>query len=900
MGIEKYKMISVCKLKKGFVMNLNVDDVNKSQFGDGVPKLTHNRENDNNPNSVLTTENNHPINSTTVEKQPKDDVVKTTKEQRVDLANICQQFGADEAKIKAALQNAGINCEEDGTILFNEASKKALEDALKEYQKPKANFTEDTPPGLINFLQNERIINKKEDGSYEVLDNDKLQSYLKQDGKQETTASSEIGATQITTTTTRKPAVEIPDDLSTSRKARKETRKKFEEVVKKKVETGEVEAQKEYIIATSRHNGAINRAKNKLDKECDGSYANVLNKFLESGAVTSEEKKVIEEIISKFSTDNDTDKKILLQAWNTDNGVGAGRDKINSFEEFDKDQIETAKRLAVQGIAGFDKDTLLTRMAVKKVMDGRSERAKRKDNEWFIENQAERITNSKAAEQKMANTVVYFSKAAAKSKDNDPSKNHVYIGDYGKDLITAAPRTFCDEIDKSNWDESMGPKVTDKKGVIHYFKFNQNKYNEYCDKAANTADLEKYAKDNNLTLKEARKRMMILGNLRDIDGNEFTIEQKMGNHNGKVGNGELNKFRHFIEKGGTHVDKNPTNAIRAAYFLGMTGLGALTGFLGAGAVASAAGNVALSTAAQVVPGFTAKQTIKGYTIKDNVTFNFNGKEFKKEIIHNIDSQDVNFEVPDRLIDGQSAEAARVSKVPARNAAAITGGVTGLTVAALTAGKIHFGGRTNDWMLDTDIIENEQKQTNSNIKLDLGQTIYTMKGAMNYNIEADDEAKLKQHNLSHNQVNVAAQQASKLKANHVITQNSNEWGDDQNIDVYAPPILNATDVTSNAGNGQHRVKYKKLSDSEVATYKQQGKIPQNDNGPFYILEDVLDEKDNNKSIKTSHDEIYRLKAKPQFNASDGTVTFSYQLTQGDGYAGSGKTSVQKQKVQKWWH
>ena len=394
--------------------------------------------------------------------------------------------------------------------------------------------------------------------------------------------------------------------------------------------------------------------------------------------------------------------------------------------------------------------------------------------------------------------------------------------------------------------------------------------------------------------------MMILGNLRDIDGNEFTIEQKMGNHNGKVGNGELNKFRHFIEKGGTHVDKNPTNAIRAAYFLGMTGLGALTGFLGAGAVASAAGNVALSTAAQVVPGFTAKQTIKGYTIKDNVTFNFNGKEFKKEIIHNIDSQDVNFEVPDRLIDGQSAEAARVSKVPARNAAAITGGVTGLTVAALTAGKIHFGGRTNDWMLDTDIIENEQKQTNSNIKLDLGQTIYTMKGAMNYNIEADDEAKLKQHNLSHNQVNVAAQQASKLKANHVITQNSNEWGDDQNIDVYAPPILNATDVTSNAGNGQHRVKYKKLSDSEVATYKQQGKIPQNDNGPFYILEDVLDEKDNNKSIKTSHDEIYRLKAKPQFNASDGTVTFSYQLTQGDGYAGSGKTSVQKQKVQKWWH
>ena len=148
------------------------------------------------------------------------------------------------------------------------------------------------------------------------------------------------------------------------------------------------------------------------------------------------------------------------------------------------------------------------------------------------------------------------------------------------------------------------------------------------------------------------------------------------------------------------------------------------------------------------------------------------------------------------------------------------------------------------------------------------------------------------------MDVTPQEAAKLKANHVISEYT-EWVNAPD-DLNAPEILDGYDNTSNAGKGSHNFKYKKLTENEVRQFKSEGKIPNNANGVFYILNSVLDANNNNANIKANNVEIYQLKQKPTYEAlGNGDVGFKYYLEQPKGFAGSGETSTQRNKVQKWW-
>lgn len=823
--------------------------------------------------------------------------------QNVDLASLykaCNVADENQVEFIKFLSEKGINITTNGEVPVDDKSKAKLEQAIGEYNtknaKPSLHFTEESDPAVLEYCLDNGIIGKDKDGKYVVLDQEKLNKFTKTE-KTETEDVTNPVSLDGTTTTQKKhrnKAVDIPDDITTSRKSRKQVKADYEEVIKKQLAEGKHENQKKSIIASSRYDKKIAKEEAKIMKETKGRPVEILKKFMNEGFASEVELSSIQKTLNAAEKDD----ALLVAAWNND-AKTSGRKPVKSADELNDAQRNTAKYLALEGMDGFNSKALVERMALETVMDGRSEKKIEKDDKWFVENQADRITKAAVTEKKIENTEVHYSKADRKSDSNDPNKTHTDIGKTGRKLVEKAPSTFCDEVSKKDWDENLGPKVTDSQGKVHYFKFNQKKYDKYCDAVVNSSNPEQYAKDNNLTLKEARAEIMRLGTLYDVDGNELNIEEAIGNGNGKVGNGELNDFRHFVEAGGRSIDKNPTNAKRMLNVIKDFGIGYGLGFLTGGLGSVIAGNVAESgmTAAQslIAPGQTVD--IPGYHIEDTVNFKFNGETFTKKIVHDIPADQITTDEQQLIAEGQNYNTSGNNHLKTANNAGLMAGTGAAIYSAINMGKTHAKGHNNDWIINTDIYSDSVDLKKSKLDLNVKQQnkVLTLKGNVAYGLEARDLGLQKKHKLTDEQLE---SNSAKNKAQHVhVNVGAGEGG----IDNYKQPsVIKGPDV-SNAKSGKiNNYTYSRLDDAQVAEFKAKGMIPQNAEGPFYILDKATNKQ--GKNIKQQHVEIYQFKGyEAEATNVDGNtyLGFKYILEQFEGLAGNNKRSVNNKAVQNWW-
>ena len=428
-----------------------------------------------------------------------------------------------------------------------------------------------------------------------------------------------------------------------------------------------------------------------------------------------------------------TNEDILVSAWN----AKSGEKQISSLAELSEPQINVAKKLAITCTKGFDAEILAQRMAAKDVLNDRSEETIAKDKEWFIEEQAERLVKRDITNQRINNTSVSFSKqdrkaaqaridaivdkyksqglskkeAMQKAREEASAKGlKMYnsdIGDRGRKLVMAAPNVFCTEGTADDNDFSL-----DVNGKTVYYKFSEQKYREFCDRAVNTSDSARYSKDNNMTLNEAREMLGSKYTLFDKDNNPISFDKAMGNDNKKIGNREVNYLRHFAEAGGYSIDKNPTAAKRVLHLVTQAGIGAGLGVVGGNLVAELAGSVVRGgvgmTEGQTV--IAPEQTIAtpSYHIEHQVNFTFNGKTFTKNVITDIPEGSVIAPAQSINVKGQEYSYQTKGKNigSSRLAGAAIGAVGGVLSALPGLNNIVAAGQFEDWTIPTEKVVTE--------------------------------------------------------------------------------------------------------------------------------------------------------------------------------------------------
>ena len=421
--------------------------------------------------------------------------------------------------------------------------------------------------------------------------------------------------TEVTTTTTEESEpVKVADDLKHNRAGRKQARKDYEAALTEWVKDPENQSTMNISIARNKYEKKISKQMGKIEKECK-TKEEIVQKYLKEYA-TDEEKVFFNTLLNEAVKDEDA----LLEAYKR--GTGDGRATFEGDTGAAKKKI--AAYLRITEDPNFDSNVILERMAVVDVLGKRSEKQVAKDKKEFIQDEAKRQAKAAETKQNIDNTRVHFSKAerkeAAKGEENSAIE-HTDIGKAGRKLVMECPDEFCTKGTKNDCDFEVNGK---------YYKFSETKFKDFCDKATDSRTLdnetqESFAKDGNLTLNEGRQGWMSQ-TLITKDGKRRSIEEIIGNDNGRVGNGELDKLRHLVEKGGNSVDTNSTKVKRALHILKGVGIGGALGFGTAYAASWLAGavNLAGETASQFVQykgrtddriytGKTADRTFTGRT-----------------------------------------------------------------------------------------------------------------------------------------------------------------------------------------------------------------------------------------------------------------------------------------------
>ena len=737
------------------------------------------------PNSVKSTQANlnRPIKGAELEKSQNDkNIISQKSTTSFSVDNLISKLNLDpstKTELLAELEKNGIKADKDGNITFSKGNKAQLENAISKYIETKqtttVKFDETTDPEFINKLLADGAIKKQDDGSYSVLNNEKLQGYLTKEDQAPTsqpTAPAEISLDAKTETTTVKKenAVDVPDDLRNNKKSRKQLEKDYETVLEKWVNDPENEETMKYSLAQNKYNKQISKQMNKINDECRRPEE-VLQKYYNEYA-TDEEKKFIDAQLENAKKD----EKGLLEAYNRAMG-GDEQAKIKSFDNDTRKNI--AAYLKITEGDNFNPDILVERMAVSDVMDKRSEKQIEKDKKDFIKDEAERQAKKDEAIQNLANTRVHFSKddrKAAEKNETNSVIQHNDIGDNGRKLVNECPDEFCDRVDNPDEaDEGIEPMTvkdpeTGKEKTV-YFKFNEQKWKDYFLNASDSRHLddesqENFTKEANMTLKEGRKGAA-RATLITRDGTRRSFEELIGNDNGKVGNRDLNKFRDLAKTSGVSVDINRTAGKRALHVLKDAGIGAALGFAtgGLGSLAAGAVNIAGQTAAQAVT-LTGSATLTGpatltgdvsltgpasLQYSDNVitTDYYYDAAGTMAVEHNTHitgttTGDVTLTGPasvtgdvsltgDATLTGEAqgqnySGSGNNHWKTAGNAAAL-GGIGGAITGAITAGGVHAKGRNFDGVvnLTKEVEDTETKDTKLSLNIPKSKTITIRSG-----------------------------------------------------------------------------------------------------------------------------------------------------------------------------
>lgn len=663
----------------------------------------------------------------------------------------------DKEALKKAFENAGLGADGNIDLSSTEAQNKMAK-VLENFYKDKRTteiLTQDT--AFADKAIEQGSVTKDKDGNYIVTNRDELNKLLKSeypDVEQEPT-DTKVGINTITINTTKTETVETKQtpikegDLVKNKADRKTYRTAWEEKVRDNIYNPDFYIQKEEIIAKTRHDKEIAKQIGKITKECDYGDPNaVVRKYL---GITMKDQKIVfndessnkymdsvqfglaKDMIKKFQNPDENDKNILLKVYNS----AHPNHKVNNFDELTVDQrndaiIQSFYHMEVPGTGKpLSKESLIAQMATIDVMDGRDDKTVKKDNEWFVKDQAKRQLGRAEAQQRSDRTTTYWSKDAsneAKRKDGKESKNiHTPLSKSARRLIENAPRSFCDEVDASEWNKDMGPKVAlkDSNGKItgyKYFKYDPTRYKKFCDALVNNADPELYAKDNNLTLQEARQKLFEDMALYDVNGNPISFEKALGIHaNDKVDNREVNAIRDIVQDQGFNVDKNTTYGKRLLEYLKNAGIGAGVGALtaGLGTVLSPVIETGITAIKDlVIPGTSI--TTPGYHVEHSVNFTFNGETFNKTVVTDIPAE--TYTTQDQTVQtggDQYRTKGNNTGAAMRNAAAL-GALSGLLYSTKTAGGVQERGRGNDWTIDYDKAKIHENKQDSKVDLNIPQ------------------------------------------------------------------------------------------------------------------------------------------------------------------------------------
>ena len=450
--------------------------------------------------------------------------------------------------------------------------------------------------------------------------------------------------TEVTTTTTEESEpVKVADDLKHNRAGRKQARKDYEAALTEWANDPENQPTMNISIARNKYEKKISKQMGKIEKECK-TKEEIVQKYLKEYA-TDEEKVFFNTLLNEAVKDEDA----LLEAYKR--GTGDARATFEGDTGAAKKKIAAYLRIAED--PNFDSNVILERMAVVDVLGKRSDKQVAKDKKEFIQDEAKRQAKAAETKQNIDNTRVHFSKAerkeAARGEENSAIE-HTDIGKAGRKLVMECPDEFCTQGTKNDCDFEVNGK---------YYKFSEAKFKAFCDKATDSRTLdnetqEGFAKDGNLTLNEGRQGWMSQ-TLITKDGKRRSIEEIIGNDNGRVGNGELNKLRHLVEKGGNSIDTNSTNAKRVLHVLQGVGIGGALGFGTAYAASWLAGavNLAGETASQFVQykGRTADRIYSGKTADRT----FSGTTADRTFTGRTDDRTFTGRTDDRTFTGTTAD-----------------------------------------------------------------------------------------------------------------------------------------------------------------------------------------------------------------------------------------------------
>jgi len=628
----------------------------------------------------------------------------------------------------------GITIDESGNITYTDVNvmNRALAEFAKAHQEEfldpnaqaKLQFLEGTDEGFKTTLVEKGVITATDDNNiYNVNNREALVSAMPnetadpiyQNSKEKKSLPVQGVITQ--TNVVEEDILDTPQNLSDNRKARNQLRSQAEiEYAKFALDPNNDAAVKLYL-ADTKYAKEIAKAEKELmtftlpdgRNRVNQDPAQMVTLYLESG---HGEELVDVPVLDEQGKQVSQNGQYAYKQVNLEDAVNEYVNKLlNSTNEQDKNAIdakikelrtvdnkyvqgaEGARRSAATILAieslGIKPQDLLRTLAVEKVMpnDLSSE-----DVKFFAQKQSKDYVKRKQAGQDIEQAKVNLSMDG--------------IGKWGRRLVMASPEVFGTKVDNQHPAKNRNNCFTVNN--VQY-EFNPEAFQAVllvaCD-PDNATDqhrelVGKLMQDTNMTLPEGRdfSKMMlpVIGN----DGKKafLPIHQIIGGKNNKVGNQELNRLRHLVEKTGDSVDPNPTNLYRGLYVLGNAALG---GAVGAG-LGALGGNMAkaLGIASQTIPGqawSTSDRSItwqaSPYTTTDYIHENVMGVDVTTSITNNHPG-----ETGSITVSGEKGMTDARNINNTTRPQAISQGILGATTGAITGllgmGDIHAKGCNND-------------------------------------------------------------------------------------------------------------------------------------------------------------------------------------------------------------
>ena len=567
--------------------------------------------------------------------QTQDRAPKSTSTITTKLPAALYQDGKIPPQLAEALANVA-SIGQDGTVTlkagvtedsFKQALQKYLNGEATSAQLPaEVTFPEGTDDKWKQHLVDEGALREVTTGegesatkSYTVADTAKLDSLTTRiDNESGTTRSTQdLDLEFTTTTTTEADNVVAPKGLAHSRKARRALREEYETRLKEWAqENPEI---RDEALANMKYGKQVDKRMAKLTSGRKGlqTPTEIAKKYFDSYA-TQEEKATLatfKQTIADLKPEELADLyNDMATAYNAQKGgkevalpqMTAADFTVVKGDEYSQakvnQNIEAITPLVFANGLGETSQSLLRKMAIHDVLADRTkgldaaqaQEVLASDEKYFIKHMAKREVQAKVNEQNVENTTAHWDKAdkkAAEGAETDSDAIHTDIGKNGRKLVQAYPDQFGARIEdnghlKEGVDYDYKDTVTDpitKKTVTAYFKFDSEAWDAYWDMAADTRENTlQYAKDNHLTLNEARDRMLTKNGGFNANARRLSAEDALGNGNGRTGVKELKKYRKLAKTTGRTVDVDRTNIQRAGHVVGSAVKNAAMSFVTAG------------------------------------------------------------------------------------------------------------------------------------------------------------------------------------------------------------------------------------------------------------------------------------------------------------------------------